>query len=199
MRTKVLMAIAIAVLTSLIVNAQSQRMQLNSGRRPIEVRQVIRPGGGFALPDRSLNDQQREEIQKIRTEQFNALNQTSNQLREKRARLETLQNADNPDMNEINKAIDEIAALQAQEMKAQAATRQQVRNLLTDEQRAVYDRRSSVIRENLRANRNIRIPNDRFREQRQERQERLDRPDRFNRPERPERPERPNRLERSDG
>jgi len=186
MKRNILMAIAIGVVMSITVNAQSQRMQFNTGRRPVNVRQLVRPRG-FDLPDRNLNDTQREEIRKIRTEHQKELVQTSNLLKEKRAELEVLQTADKPDMNEINRVIDEIAALQAQEMKAQATSRQQIRNLLTDEQRVYYDRRPGAIGENRRASRNIRIPGDRIREQRPER------------PERPERPQRPERSERSDG
>ena len=192
MKRNILMAIAIGVVMGMTVNAQSLRMPFNT-IRPTEVRKVIRPRG-FDLQDRNLNDQQREEIRKIRTEHQKELVQTSNLLKEKRARLETLQTADKSDMNEINKVIDEIAALQAQEMKAQATNRQLIRNLLTDEQRINYDMRPDVVRENLRASRNIRVPSDRMREQRLERSERLER---LRSPERPENTERFRRSERS--
>ena len=139
MKTKVLMAIAIATVTSLTVNAQPQRMQSYSGRSPAEVKPVIRPPQGFAFSIASLDDKQREEINKIRTEQVKERTQTNNLLKEKRAKLEQLQTVDKPDMKEINKVIDEIAALQAKEMKSQADSRQKIRNLLTEEQRTYYD------------------------------------------------------------
>ena len=138
MKTNVLMAIAIAVVTNLAVNAQPQNVRPYSGMNPQEVRRVIRPETS-ALPSRNLDDAQREEIRKIRTEQLKERTQTRNLLNEKRAKLEVLQTANQPDMKEINKLIDEIAAVQAQEMKAQAAGRQKIRSLLTDEQRAYYD------------------------------------------------------------
>ena len=132
------MAIAIAAVTSLTVNAQPQIMQPYSGKSPNETRPVMRVEG-FAMPEGNLNDQQREELKKIRTEQLKERTRTSNLLKEKRAKLETLQTADKPDMKKINKVIDEIAAIQAQHMKAQAASRQKIRSLLTEEQRAYYD------------------------------------------------------------
>jgi len=143
MKTNVFMAMAItiAVVTSLTLSAQPQRVQPYSGRSPREIPQV-RPPMGFTNPS-NLNEQQRAELQKIQTEQLKERTQTSNLLREKHAKLEALQTADKPNLNEINKVIDEIAAIQAQEMKAQAAARQKVRNLLTDEQRVLYDARTA--------------------------------------------------------
>jgi Spy/CpxP family protein refolding chaperone len=162
------MAIAIAAATSLSVYAQPQRMQPYSGKSPQEVRQVIRPES-LSTPAGSLDDKQREEIKKIRTEQLKARTQSRNLLREKRAKLEVLQTADKPDMKEINKLIDEIAAIQAQEMKAQAANRQKIRSLLTDEQRAIFDARGEN-RKNMRPERAARSGFGQFRGQKPERQ-----------------------------
>ena len=172
MKTNVLMAIAITVVTSLTVNAQPQNMQPYSGINPQEVRQVMRPEG-FTMPVTNMSDQQREEIKKIRIEQLKESTRTRNLLKEKRAKLETLQTADKPDMKEINKVIDEIAAIQAQEMKARAAARQKIRSLLTEEQRVYFDAHSGNM-ENMRGHEAIRtegqIPrtNERFRGMRSE-------------------------------
>ena len=174
MKTNVLMAIAIAAVTTLTVNAQPQNVRPYSGQNPQEVRRVIRPEG-LVSPARNLDDKQREEISKIRTEQLKERTQTRNLLNEKRAKLETLQTSEKPDMKEINKLIDEIAAVQAQQMKDQAAGRQKIRSLLTEEQRAYFDAYYSVNRENMRnrgANRIERqVPpvNERFRGMRGER------------------------------
>ena len=139
------MAIAITTVTSLTINAQPHPY---SGKSPNDVRQVMRVEG-FTISEGRLDDQQREEIKKIRTEQIKERTRTHNLLKEKRAKLETLQTADKPNMKEINKLIDEIAAIQAQQMKAQAASRQKIRSLLTEEQRAIYDARGAN-RENMR-------------------------------------------------
>ena len=175
MKTNVLMALAIAAVMVLSVNAQPQRMQPYSGKTPNDVRQVMRPEGfTMPVPEGSLTDQQREELKKIRTEQLKERTKTRNLLNEKRAKLETLQTADKPDMKEINKVIDEIATIRAQQMKAQADGRQKVRSLLTEEQRAFYDAHGNDIRK-FRAGQANRHGNDRFRGAR---------PERFERPER---------------
>ena len=189
MKTNFLMAIAIAAVTSLTANAQPQRMQPYSGKSPQEVKQVMRPEG-FAMPTQNLDDKQRAELKKIHTEQLKERTQTRNQLREKRAKLENLQTADKPDMKEINKVIDEIAAIQAQELKNQAANRQKIRNLLTDEQRALFDAHGAN-RENTRSGEGFRSAGrEGFRSGREEiRIERKIRPANSPRGQRPERTE----------
>jgi len=139
MKTKVLMSITIGVMMSLAVNAQPQRMQPYSGKSPQEVKQVARPEG-FSMPFlKNLDEKQRTELRKIGMEDARESLKTRNLLKEKHAKLEVLQTADKPDMKEINKVIDEIVALQAQEMKAKAVNRQKIRGLLTDEQRVLFD------------------------------------------------------------
>ena len=153
MKINIFMGIAIAAVTTLTVSAQPQRIQPYSGRNPQEVRQVIRPEG-HTPSARNVDDNQHEAIRKIRAERLKESTQTRNLLHEKHAKLDLLQTADKPDMIEINKVIDEIAALQAQEMKAQAASRQKIRSLLTEEQRAHYDAQFINMR-NRRHNRKI--------------------------------------------
>jgi len=145
MKISVLMTVAIAAVTSLTAIAQPQPY---SGRSPRDVHQVM-PSEALAMQRGSMNDKQREEIQKIRTEQLKERTQSRNLLNEKRAKLETLQTADKPNMKAINKVIDEIAAIQAQQMKSQAASRQKIRNLLTEEQRVQFDAQYAN-RENMR-------------------------------------------------
>ena len=146
MKTNIIMAIAIAAVTSLTVNAQPQNMQPYSGKSPGEVRQVMLPElpERFTVTEKSLSDQQREELKKIRTERMKESTKMRNLLKEKHAKLESLQTADKPDMKEINRVIDEIAAIQAQDMKAQAAARQKIRSLLTEEQRVYFDAHVSI-------------------------------------------------------
>ena len=155
MKTNIFMAIAIAAVTSLTATAQPQRMQPYSGKSPNEVRQIMRQveetrrpesnemrrTGGFSLERLNLDEKQQEEIKKIQLEQAKERTKTRNLLREKRAKLEVLQTADKSDLKEINRLIDEIAAIQAQQMKSQAAARQKIRSLLTEEQRVRFDSR----------------------------------------------------------
>lgn len=96
-------------------------------------------GRHMNLPN--LTDEQKDQIAKLRTENMKTMLQNRNLLQEKMAKLNTLQTADKPDMKAINTLIDETAALKATMAKAQAAHRQQVRSLLTDEQRVIFDSR----------------------------------------------------------
>ena len=195
MKTNFVLAIAIIVATSLSVNAQPKRMQPYSGKSPKEATQVLRPDG-FTKSMESLDEKQREEMKKIRTAQLKESVQTRNRLKEKRAKLELLQTADKPDMKEINKVIDEIASIQAQEMKAQAASRQKIRSLLTEEQRIYFDAqnadRGSSNRRDLRPEQNNRTPDEpRFQGQRGVRFQTIERQQPVERPQRGERPQRP--------
>jgi Spy/CpxP family protein refolding chaperone len=62
-----------------------------------------------------------------------------NQIAEKRAHLKTISTADQPDMAAINKTIDEIYALRGEIAKKKAAFTQEIRKLLTPEQRLQFD------------------------------------------------------------
>lgn len=174
MKMNVLMVFAITTVMSLTINAQPRRM-LSYSDKLIEVNRVFR-SRGFTMPTESLDEKQREEIENIRVEQLKERLQTSNLLREKRVKLKELQTVNTPDMDEINKVIDEMAVLQAQEMKAQAASRQQIRNLLTEKQRVYYDMPIAANRENMRVGRKIRIGDNRFRGLKVERPKRVKSP-----------------------
>lgn len=91
------------------------------------------------LPD--LTDEQMSQIKTLRIEMLKKVNPLKAQIKEKRAHIETLSLADQADMKAINKSIDELTQLQAQLMKIMAKFRQDVRAILTPDQRAVYDSR----------------------------------------------------------
>ncbi len=144
MKSSILLAIATIVISSMSVYAQPQKANYHPEKMKREIRSE-----GFACMD-GLTDQQREEIKKIRMERMKERTQTRNQLKEKQAKLEVLQTADKPDMKEINKVIDEIASVKVQDMKANAANRQKIRSLLTEEQRIYFDAHQNK-RDNFRA------------------------------------------------
>ncbi len=89
------------------------------------------------IPD--LTEKQKEQIKDLRTEHLKAMLPLKNQLMEKRARLHTLSTGENVNMKEINKITEEIGALKTRMMKEHAAHRQEVRKLLTEEQRVFFD------------------------------------------------------------
>ena len=137
MKANILLITAIMAVSSLSVYAQPQNARPYMGKSPQEIKRPARPDG-FSYYG-ALSEEQRAEIKKIRTEQTKERTQIRYMLKEKQAKLEVLQTADKPDMKEINKTIDEIASIRAKEMKNQAAARQKIRSLLTEEQRIHYD------------------------------------------------------------
>ncbi len=88
-----------------------------------------------------LTDDQKTQIEKLRTAHQKDMLALKNQVAENRAHYRTLMTADKPDMNAINKNIDEYTGLRAAMMKKQAAHQQDIRKLLTDEQRLAFDSR----------------------------------------------------------
>ncbi|MBN2668480.1 MAG: periplasmic heavy metal sensor [Bacteroidales bacterium] len=93
------------------------------------------------IPD--LTDQQKTEIEKLRIAHMKEIQQIKNQLDIKKAELKALQTAENPDMNAINKNIEERSALRTDLEKKSAAHHQAVRDLLTDDQKVIYDSKTA--------------------------------------------------------
>lgn len=94
---------------------------------------------GAPIPD--LTEEQKEQIQNLRTEHMKIVLPLKNQLAEMQARLKTLSTAENEDMSQIDKTIEEMGELRILMMKEGAAHRQTIRRLLTDEQRVAFDNR----------------------------------------------------------
>lgn len=89
------------------------------------------------IPD--LTDAQQEQINAIHVKTMKEVQPLTNQLREKRAHLRTLCTAEAADLKAINKQIDDISAMQASIRKLHAKSMQEIRGLLTDEQRVAFD------------------------------------------------------------
>lgn len=87
----------------------------------------------------NLTDQQKDQIKDVMLKNREAVMPLQNQMREKAAHLRTLSTAENVDQNAAEVIIDDIGNLRTQIMKKRFETRQQVRNLLTDEQRIWFD------------------------------------------------------------
>ncbi len=89
------------------------------------------------IPD--LTEDQKENIKSIRLSAMKDMKPLRNELGEKEARFKTLNSADKPDMDAINKQIDEIAALKASISKREIKAQQDIRALLNDEQKMAFD------------------------------------------------------------
>ncbi len=98
-------------------------------------------GRGCNLPD--LTPEQQSQIEELRTTQLAASTTHRARMDELRAKKRTLSIAPDADLDEINRVIDQMESVRSEHFKANEAHKQAVRNILTDEQRAVFDARTA--------------------------------------------------------
>jgi Spy/CpxP family protein refolding chaperone len=127
-------AVFILVLTGFAL-AQMEKRGPQDGPR----HQMLREHEPGMFARLELTDAQKEQIEKLRTEHEKKVLPLRNEVGELRAELRTLSTVDKVNMSDINKKIDEIGKVQTELMKERAAHRQQIRSLLTDEQRVKFD------------------------------------------------------------
>ena len=89
---------------------------------------------GFAF-----TPEQRAKMKEIHMASYKEVKLLKNQLGELKAKERTLTTAEKVDLNAINANIDEITKIQNKMMKIKAADLQQIRGLLTDEQKMQFD------------------------------------------------------------
>jgi len=89
------------------------------------------------IPD--LTDVQQEKMKKLHTSLAKEMLPLKNQLGEKEARMKTVSTGDNVKMNEVYAVIDEISAIKTNMAKKKAAHRQEIREILTDDQKVWFD------------------------------------------------------------
>ena len=94
----------------------------------------------YCLKMLDLTEEQQEKIDELRLQCMKNNTSITNKMMEKKARLKTLTTADDIDMKAINATIDEITGLKSQFMKNKVATKMDVRNLLTDKQKIMFDK-----------------------------------------------------------
>lgn len=95
--------------------------------------------GHGKLAGLELTEEQQKQVDALKTTHLKENLQIKNQIKEKEAQLNTLESADKADMTKINKTIDEIAVLKADLHKKNAAHKQEIRKILTEEQRVKFD------------------------------------------------------------
>lgn len=135
LKVKTITVVVAALLLSLNANVFAQS---GMGRGDGRGNNPNQQKGYFCnIPD--LTEDQQNQIDKLRTAHIKEMQDFRNQHGEKRAKLQTLQTADNVDMDKINKLIDEMGTIRIGKQKKAAAHRQAVRNLLTDEQKVYFD------------------------------------------------------------
>jgi hypothetical protein len=102
---------------------------------PINDKLPIRPEMG--IPD--LTDQQKEKIKNLDISHFKELQPVRNEMMELKAHFKTISSVENPNMTEIYKNIDARTALLNKMMKMNFSHQQEIRKLLTDEQKIFLD------------------------------------------------------------
>ncbi|MBW6491762.1 MAG: periplasmic heavy metal sensor [Lentimicrobium sp.] len=106
------------------------------------------PGNGPSYADKgedcripSLTEDQKTSIEKLRTAHLRKASLIRAEIGEKQARMNTLRLAEKQDVKAIDQTIDEISKLKGDLMKEREAHKREVRSLLNDEQKTVYDSR----------------------------------------------------------
>ena len=89
------------------------------------------------LPD--LTDDQVKKIKSLRMGMLKQITPMKAQLQELKAHLQTLSIAEKADMEAINNTIEKMGSIRTKMMMIHAKFRQDVRSVLTDEQRIVFD------------------------------------------------------------
>ncbi len=88
----------------------------------------------------NLTKEQKLKMEEIHKSHKNEMQINKRLLNEKEAQLQELRTSNNSDINLINAKVDEISILKSKMMKEHEAINQEIRKILTDEQRAIYDK-----------------------------------------------------------
>lgn len=91
----------------------------------------------------NLTEQQQTQIDAINLKYRKEVLPLHNEIREMRAKITTLTTQDNVDLEEVYALIDAIAQKKAEIEKKRIAKHNEIRNLLTEEQRVVFDMHKS--------------------------------------------------------
>jgi len=86
-----------------------------------------------------LTPEQREQGKTIKLKFIKELTPIKNELKVKMATLEALSTGDNVDVKAVNKLLEEIGKLKVEIAKKQFAQKQAFRNILTEDQKILFD------------------------------------------------------------
>lgn len=94
---------------------------------------------GAKLLKLELTDEQKEKMADLRLQSQKETLSYKNVIREKKAKMRTLSTGENYDVNELNKLVDEISDLEASVKKVMVKNRGEMRALLTEDQKIIFD------------------------------------------------------------
>ena len=88
---------------------------------------------------KDLTPEQEKQMEALHQKLMKEVLPLKNQIAEKKAHLKTVSTGDNVDLVTVNKTIDELYALKSEIEKKKQAFKQDVRKLLNDEQKLMFD------------------------------------------------------------
>ncbi len=133
----ILLLIIIGVVSKATAQPENDKngQPTNEFQKPMPPPPPVLPG----IPN--LTKEQSEAIKKLQLSISSDVLPIENDIKEKEAKLNSLTTVKNPEINAIYKVVDDIAVLKVKIAKLQIAHDLDIRKLLTDEQRLIFDRR----------------------------------------------------------
>jgi len=145
MRRIITSALLLLLVSSLTVQAQKNNKQERRAEMKQRTEQRMGPRGtqqrGQEAMLTSLNLSSEQEVA-IRAIMLDCKKETlplNNELGEKKARLRTLSSADEYDVAALNNVVDEMSELNASIQKVNLAKKEEIRALLNDDQKILFD------------------------------------------------------------
>ena len=142
--TAILIAIIIGISFQLSAQVDNKRPEkpAKENNRSLPPDGLLQPPPPPVLPGiPNITKEQNESIKKLQLKISQDVLPIENEMREKEAHLNTLTSVKTPDMDAIYKVVDEIAAQKVKIAKLQIAHDMDIRKVLDDEQRLIFDRR----------------------------------------------------------
>lgn len=121
--------------------AQQEPPLTPKGQPPHELIMKDRPFPPEAPPLPGLTDEQKEKIRKLNLENDKQNLPVENNIAELEAKMRSVTTGDNASYEQASKLIDEISGLRAKVMKNNIRTHLEIRKLLNDEQKVIFDRK----------------------------------------------------------
>jgi Spy/CpxP family protein refolding chaperone len=83
--------------------------------------------------------EQQEQLKTLKVEQMKSMTQFRNKLGEFNAKMKTITSADDVNLKDVDKLLDEMGEVKLEMAKNQLAFKQSIRAMLTDEQKVMMD------------------------------------------------------------
>ncbi len=131
---KIISTVAIALLVVGTGFAQNDTGSEKLGHKEANMKREHK--GDAIMKLESLSDAQRAELQKLRKQNQEVSKPQREKIRAVKEALRTQQASDSPNIDEVNRLIDEKNQLEAQLEKNRAAQQTKMKSVLTDEQKA---------------------------------------------------------------